>query len=117
MLSFAPNLRIYLHTQPTDMRKSFDGLSGLVRSVFQADPTDGSLFLFINRRRDRIKMMWWDRDGLALFYKRLEAGTFEMLRATDASDVLEIDATQLAMLLGGVTLESAQRRRRYARAG
>jgi len=54
MLTFAPSLRIYLHTQPTDMRKSFDGLCGLVRSVFGADPTDGSLFLFINRRRDRL---------------------------------------------------------------
>ncbi len=117
MLTLAANLRIYLHTQPTDMRKSFDGLSGLVRSVFQADPTDGSLFLFINRRRDRIKMLWWDRDGLAQFYKRLESGTFEMLQADDASAVLEIDATQLAMLLGGVTLQSAQRRKRYARAG
>ncbi len=117
MLTLAANLRIYLHTQPTDMRKSFDGLSGMVRSVFQADPTNGSLFLFINRRRDRIKMLWWDQDGLALFYKRLEIGTFEMLQADDKSAVLEIDATQLAMLLGGVTLQSAQRRKRYARAG
>ena len=117
MLTLALHLRIYLHTRPTDMRKSFDGLSGLVRSVFQADPTNGSLFLFINRRRDRIKMLWWDQDGLALFYKRLEAGTFEMLQAADESAVLQIDATQLAMLLGGVTLESAQRRKRYARAG
>lgn len=117
MLSFGPKLRIYLHAQPTDMRKSFDGLSGLVRSVFQADPTDGSLFLFINRRRDRMKAMWWDRDGLALFYKRLESGTFEMLRAADDASVLEIDATQLAMLLAGVTLESAKRRKRFAKAG
>ncbi len=117
MLTLATNLRIYLHARPTDMRKSFDGLSGLVRSVFQADPTDGSLFLFINRRRDRIKMLWWDRDGLAQFYKRLESGTFEMLQADDESAVLEIDATQLAMLLGGVTLQSAHRRKRYARAG
>jgi transposase len=117
MLSFGPKLRIYLHAKPTDMRKSFDGLSGLVRSVFQADPTDGSLFLFINRRRDRMKAMWWDRDGLALFYKRLESGTFEMLRAADDANVLEIDATQLAMLLAGVTLQSAKRRKRYARAG
>jgi len=116
MLTFASNLRIYLHTLPTDMRKSFDGLSGLVRSVFAADPTDGSLFLFINRRRDRIKMLWWDHDGLALFYKRLEAGTFELLQAADDAAVLQIDATQLAMLLGGVTLESAKRRKRYARA-
>ncbi len=117
MLTLAPNLRIYLHTQPTDMRKSFDGLSGLVRSVFQADPTNGSLFLFLNRRRDRLKILWWDRDGLALFYKRLESGTFELLRAADESSVLEIDATQLAMLLSGVTVASAQRRKRYARAG
>jgi len=117
MLTFAANLRIYLHTQPTDMRKSFDGLSGLVRSVFQADPTNGSLFLFLNRRRDRLKILWWDRDGLALFYKRLESGTFELLRAADESSVLEIDATQLAMLLSGVTVQSAKRRKRYARAG
>jgi len=117
MLTLASYMRIYLHTQPTDMRKSFDGLSGLVRSVFQADPTDGNLFLFINRRRDRIKMLWWDRDGLALFYKRLEAGTFEMLKASDDSDVLQIDATQLALLLNGVTLQSAHRRKRYTQAG
>lgn len=117
MLTLVPNMRIYVHTRPTDMRKSFDGLCGLVRSVFQADPLDGSLFLFINRRRDRIKILWWDRDGLVLFYKRLEAGTFEMLQADDDAATLEIDATQLAMLLGGVTLDSARRRRRYARAG
>ena len=80
MLSFAANLRIFLHARPTDMRKSFDGLCGLVRGVLQADPLDGSLFLFVNRRGDRLKMLWWDRDGLALFYKRLESGTFEMLR-------------------------------------
>jgi transposase len=117
MLSLTSNLRIYLHTRPTDMRKSFDGLSGLVRSVLGADPTDGSLFLFVNRRGDRIKLLWWDRDGLALFYKRLESGTFETLPAEDGTQVVEIDATQLAMLLGGVTLASAKRRKRYARAG
>lgn len=117
MLTLAANVRIYLHTQPTDMRKSFDGLCGLVRSVFKADPLDGSLFLFINRRGDRLKMLWWDRDGLALFYKRLEAGTFEMIRSSEDHAAVEIDATQLAMLLGGVKLDTAQRRRRYRRAG
>ena len=69
MLSFAPNIRIFLHARPTDMRKSFDGLSGLVRGVLAADPLDGSLFLFVNRRGDRLKALWWDQDGLALFYK------------------------------------------------
>ena len=72
MLTLAPQLRIYMHVPPTDMRKSFDGLCGLVRSVFKADPLDGSLFLFVNRRRDRIKAMYWDRDGLAIWYKRQE---------------------------------------------
>jgi transposase len=117
MLTFAPNLRIYLHARATDMRKSFDGLCALVRSVFQADPLDGSLFLFVNRRGDRIKAMWWDRDGLALFYKRLEAGSFEMLRPEGEAATIEIDATQLALLLNGVSLASAKRRKRYARAG
>ena len=117
MLTFAPDVRIYLHARPTDLRKSFDGLCALVRSVFQADPLDGSLFLFVNRRGDRLKAMWWDHDGLALFYKRLESGTFEMLRGEGEAATVQIDATQLALLLNGVSLASARRRKRYRRAG
>jgi transposase len=117
MLTFAPNLRIYLHARPTDLRKSFDGLCALVRNVFQADPLDGSLFLFVNGRGDRLKALWWDRDGLALFYKRLESGSFETLRPESEAAVVEIDATELAMLLSGVSLASAKRRKRYSRAG
>jgi transposase len=117
MLTLAANVRIYLHARPTDMRNSFDGLCALVRNVFQADPLDGSLFLFVNRRGDRIKAMWWDRDGLAIFYKRLESGTFEMLRPEGEAATVEIDATELAMLLSGVSLSSARRRKRYRRAG
>jgi len=117
MLTFAPTMRIYLHAAPTDMRNSFDGLCALVRNVFRADPLDGSLFLFVNRRGDRLKMLWWDRDGLALFYKRLEAGTFEVFRADGGKAAVEIDATELAMLLSGVSLASAKRRKRYSRAG
>jgi transposase len=117
MLTFAPNLRIYLCARPTDMRKSFDGLCALVRGVFQADPLDGSLFLFVNRRGDRIKAMWWDNDGLALFYKRLESGTFEMLTSEGEAATVQIDAAELAMLLSGVSLASAKRRKRYSRAG
>ena len=70
MLSLVHNTRIYLHVAPTDMRKSFDGLTGLVRSVFEKDPLEGSWFLFLNRRRDRIKILTWDRDGFVLFYKK-----------------------------------------------
>jgi transposase len=116
MLSFASNIRIFLHARPTDMRNSFDGLCGLVRSVLQADPLDGSLFLFVNRRGDRIKALWWDHDGLALFYKRLESGTFETLRPKGDATAVELDAATLAMLLSGVSLDSVKRRKRYARA-
>ncbi len=115
MLTFAANLRIFLHARPTDMRKSFDGLCGLVRSVLAADPLDGSLFLFVNRRGDRLKMLWWDRDGLALFYKRLESGTFEMLQPKGDTAAVELDATELAMLLSGVAFDSVKRRKRYSR--
>ena len=115
MLTLAPNVRIYLHARPTNMRNSFDGLCALVRNVFQADPLDGSLFLFVNRRGDRIKAMWWDRDGLALFYKRLESGTFERLRGEGDVAAIEIDAAQLAMLLSGVPLRTP-RRLRFSRA-
>jgi transposase len=113
MMSFPAQSRVYLCTAAVDLRKSFDGLSGLVESVFQRDVLEGQLFLFMNKRRDRIKALWWDRDGLAIFYKRLEKGCFEMPRATGAAQQLELDATELAMLLGGVVLASVRRRKRF----
>ena len=115
MLNLPANVRIYLCTAPTDMRKSFDGLHTLVRQVFEVDPLDGHLFLFVNRRRDRVKILWWDRDGLALWYKRLEAGTYEVPVVGDDTQGVEIDATALALLLSGVELQSAKRRKRYLR--
>ena len=114
MLSAASTVPIFLCTQPTDMRKGFDGLSGIVRSAFGADPLDGSLYLFVNRRRDRIKILHFDGSGYWLYYKLLEAGTFEVI-ASDGACV-QIDSTQLAMLLGGVSLIGARRRKRYHRA-
>ena len=115
MLSLPANVRLYLCTTPTDMRKSFDGLHTLVRQVFELDPLDGHLFLFVNRRRDRIKLLWWDRDGLALWYKRLEMGTYQLPVVSDDARGVEIDATQLALLLSGVDQSSAKRRKRYRR--
>ena len=112
MLTFPAHLPIYFCTQPVDFRKSFDGLTGVITSVFQASVLDGHLFLFINKRRDRIKAMWWDRDGLVPFYKRLEAGTFEMPRVSDQATHVTLDATQLSMLLGGVALAAAKQRRK-----
>lgn len=114
MLSIPSTVSIFLYTQPTDMRKSFDGLSGIVRSEFAADPLDGSLFLFINRRRDRLKILHFDGSGFWLYYKLLEAGTFEVI--VSEGKCTQIDSTQLAMLLGGVSLVTVKRRKRYQRA-
>ncbi len=114
MLNIPTNVSIFLYTEPTDMRKSFDGLSGIVRSEFEGDPLDGNLFLFINRRRDRIKILHFDGGGYWLHYKLLEAGTFEVI-ASEAK-CAQIDSTQLAMLLGGVSLVGVKRRKRYEQA-
>ena len=114
MLSIPPAISIFLYTQPTDMRKGFDGLSGIVRSELAADPLDGSLFLFVNRRRDRLKILHWDGSGYWLYYKLLEAGTFEVIPSKGKAT--PIDSTQLAMLLGGVSLVRVKRRKRYQRA-
>ena len=111
MLTCPTHLPIYFCAEPVDFRKSFDGLVGVITTVFQANVLDGHLFLFINKRRDRLKALWWDRDGLVICYKRLERGTFEMPLLTDPTAHLTLDATQLSMLLGGVSLEAANRRR------
>jgi len=114
MLSIPPTVPIFLYTKPTDLRKGFDGLSGLVRQEFEADPLDGSLFLFVNRRRDRLKILHFDGTGFWLYYKLLEAGTFEVIPSE--GKCARLDATQLAMLLGGVSLVPTKRRKRYQRA-
>ena len=115
-------VRVFLCTRPTDMRKGFDGLQGMVREFLGQDPLSGHLFLFLNRRRDRIKLLWWDRDGLVIWYKRLEAGTFQQLDPSTSAGRssgetgIELSPTDLALLLTGVDLASARRRKRYARA-
>ncbi len=114
MLSIPPSVLLYLYTPPTDMRKSFDGLSGIVRGELGADPLDGSIFLFVNRRRDRLKILHFDGTGYWLYYKLLEAGTFEVIISKDK--YTQIDSTQLAMLLGGVSLVGVKRRKRYQQA-
>ena len=114
MLSLPAGVQVYLCTRPVDLRKSFDGLSALVEAVFGRSVLDGHLFLFVNKRGDRLKALWWESDGLTIWYKRLERGCFELPDAgKDASHVV-LDATALAMLLGGVPL-STPRRVRYTR--
>jgi len=113
MIAISPGASIYLCTTATDMRKSFDGLSGLVRSEFRREPNDGSLFLFINRRRDRIKILYWETGGFSIWYRRLESGTLENITGRNDESVVRIDATELSMLLAGISLQSVKRRKRF----
>lgn len=108
-------VRVYLCTLPTDMRKGFDTLALLVRQDLRCDPLSGHLFLFVGRRRDRMKILYWDRDGYALWYKRLEKGTFRMPVAKDGATHVELKASELAMLLEGIDLRSIKRRNRFQR--
>lgn len=106
---------IYLSTRSTDMRKSIDGLSGEVQDYLCRNPVDGSLFVFLNRRRDKIKMLWWERDGFWVFYKRLEAGTFQLPLPAPEGEERQwvLSAAQLQLILSGVDLQSVRMRKRY----
>ncbi|MEM6771384.1 MAG: IS66 family insertion sequence element accessory protein TnpB [Bacteroidota bacterium] len=115
MLSFSSKQRYYLYRGPTDMRKSFNGLSGLVHQHFSANLLSGDIFIFLNRRRDRIKLLKWDVTGFAIYYKRLERGTFELPRLDSQQSSLELRWSDLVMLLEGIELNSIRRRKRYER--
>ena len=111
------DIRVFLCTIPTRMNYSFDSLMGLAQQVFDQDPLSGHLFLFVNRDRDRLKILFWDHDGLAIFYKRLEAGTFQLPSTTSGEHGVELDERQLNRLLTGLDLRTGRRRRRFRRVG
>jgi transposase len=119
MLSLSPAIRIFVHALPTDMRKHFDGLCAIVTHSFGKDVLRGDYFVFVNRSRDRCKILYWDRDGLVVWAKRLERGRFQTpARGDAASLVIEVDSVTLAMMIGGVDLDTGKRRKRYqVRAG
>ena len=111
MIPLSTTVRIFVFSGGTDMRQSFNGLSGLVVEHFDVELLSGHLFLFFNRRRTCVKALHWDRDGLVIWYKRLESGTFQLPVAKEGS--IEIDHTDLSLLLSGIDLTSAKRRKRY----
>jgi transposase len=106
------NTPIYLCTDPVDFRKGFDGLTGIVTATLGHSVTDGSLFLFVNRKRDRIKALWWETGGLTLWYRRLEQGTVELPKPQGDIAYISIDNVELAMWIAGVPLKSAKTRRK-----
>jgi transposase len=109
------SVRVYLCLSPCDMRRSFDGLHALVRDHLQLDPFAGHLYLFANRRKDRLKILYWDGDGFAVWAKRLEAGVFAIPFGESGSTRLEITVEELGALLSGIDLQHAYRRKRYRR--
>jgi transposase len=115
MLSLPLPVRIFLCTKNADMRKSFDGLAQMVREFLGQDPLSGHLFVFRSKRGDKLKLLYWDTDGMALFYKRLEKGTYRFPPVADDGHGLEIRAVDLTMILDGVDLDSVKRQKRYRR--
>ena len=111
-MSLPPAVRVFICTQPADMRKSFDSLAALTREVLRQDPMAGHLFVFRNRDGDRVKVLWWDRSGYSLWYKRLEAGAFKFPAGEGAS--AEVESAELALLLEGIDLAGAKRRKRFS---
>lgn len=118
MFNLSPSVRIFVCTKPVDMRRSFDGLFGLVQSLVHQDPFSGSLFLFRSRRGDFIKILWWDLDGFAIFAKRLEVGTFrfpEVRFVNGEYEAIEMERSDLLLLLEGIDTDSVKRLKRYRR--
>jgi transposase len=115
VLTLPPSVRIYVATGASDLRRSIDGLRALVREQFGEDPFSGHLFLFRNRRGDRLKILVWDRSGFWVLYKRLEKGTFAWPEVK-AGATVEVSAAELMMLLGGLDFTAVRRRRWYERA-
>jgi transposase len=113
MLTFPSGVRLFLAAEPTDLRKTFDGLSALVQGSFEREPTSGDLFVFLNRRGTQVRILFWDRDGFCLLMKRLEAGTFRRVKSVEGVTHVEIDTGELAMLLEGIDAPVVRRRKRY----
>ena len=112
MFGFDYNVRYFVCATPVDMRNSFDGLAGVVRNFMQKTPTSGAVFIFFNKNRTHVKLLFWDTDGFTLYYKRLEQGRFQACTATCDTSI-EVDKITLNMLLEGVKIDQMRRLKRY----
>lgn len=108
----SPAVKIFLCAQATDMRRSFDKLAEMTRSVLAQDPLSGHLFVFFNRPRDRVKILFWDRSGFCLYYKRLEEGSFRVPKLDTGS--AQIDMAELTLILDGIDLAGSRRQKRFS---
>lgn len=115
MIALAPQIRVFLHRRPTDMRKSFNGLVALTEAELKQDPLSGDLFVFVNRRRDRIKILYWGQTGFCIWYQQLQQGTYQLPRQEllDDQEALEVTRSQLSLILDGIDLTSVRQRVRF----
>jgi transposase len=113
MLHLSFSCRYYFYTVPTDMRKGFDSLSGMVTQHMQLEVLSGSIFIFMNKKRNQVKLLLWEGDGLSLYYKRLERGTYELPDASAQSSAVNISSGQLQLILQGIQLKSIKMKSRY----
>jgi len=114
MLTLPSSVRVYLAAQPVDLRRGHDGLIAIVRAAWGLNPFEGHLFVFLGRRLDRVKILVWDHNGFVLYYKRLSQGRFRMPVVPEGAERVEMDATALAMLLGGIDIRRVRRPPRWA---
>jgi transposase len=117
MIALPSQIRVYLYRLPTDMRKSFHGLIALTESALKQDPLSGSLFVFLNRRRDRIKILYWAQTGFCIWYQQLQQGTYQLptADALQAQGTVEVTRSQLSLILDGIDLASVRQRARFQR--
>lgn len=113
IVSFSDRFRYFVYSQPCDMRKGYDGLSGLVSNEFKKDPLCGDVFIFLSRQRNKIKLLHWQGDGYGIYSKRLERGTFELPDEKSKGVSIEITPQQLRFILEGIVLSSIKKRMRY----
>ena len=114
MFTISSSNKFHLYSQPTDMRKSFDGLSGLIQNNLESNPCSGDVFIFINKRRDKIKLLHWQGISFTLYYKRLEEGTFELPEYDIQSGSITLNYAQIVMLVDGLTIKNIRKRKRYS---
>jgi transposase len=117
MIALPLQIRVFLYRQPTDMRKSFHGLVALTESALRQDPLSGSFFVFVNRRRDRIKILYWGQTGYCIWYQQLQRGTYQLPKhdELDDAEAIEMTRTQLSLILDGIELSSVRQRKRFER--
>lgn len=113
MLTLPPSVRIFLAVEPVDLRRGHDGLYAIVRNEWRMDAFAGHLFVFVGRRHNRIKILFWDRGGFVIYYKRLERSRFRLPRLRPGATSITLDATQLGMLLDGIDVERVHRARHW----